>query len=118
MVHIPRADDPREPSLQVATDDAARLREMLGPLLERAADVQWYEHNGTDVDGAALALCRLRRTMAGQYGAPQRGDDAVRQILEQASPEAVVWIASRAVSYMDENGFPEAVSPWFSEGTD
>ena len=34
-------------------------------------------------------------------------------MLEQASPESVRWLASRAVSYMDESGYPEAVEPWF-----
>ena len=34
--------------------------------------------------------------------------------LLQANPEALVWFASRAVSYMDETGFPEAVEPWFA----
>ena len=34
-------------------------------------------------------------------------------MLEQASPESVRWLASRAVSYMDESGYPEAVELWF-----
>jgi hypothetical protein len=33
----------------------------------------------------------------------------VRIALADASPEAVVWLASRAISYMDENDFPENV---------
>jgi hypothetical protein len=37
----------------------------------------------------------------------------VRQAHTEASPDAVLWLASRAISYMDENGFPEAVEPWF-----
>jgi hypothetical protein len=28
---------------------------------------------------------------------------------------AVVWLLSRAISYMDESGFPEAVAPWFPD---
>jgi hypothetical protein len=36
-------------------------------------------------------------------------------VLEGAPPEAVLWLASRAVSYMDETGYPEAVEPWFQE---
>ena len=36
-------------------------------------------------------------------------------MLEGAPPEAVLWLASRAVSYMDESGYPEAVEPWFQE---
>jgi hypothetical protein len=42
----------------------------------------------------------------------------VRRILEQASPAALTWIASRAISYMDENGYPDAVAPWFPEDLD
>jgi hypothetical protein len=33
----------------------------------------------------------------------------VRDALASVPPEALVWIASRAFSYMDENGFPEAI---------
>ena len=28
---------------------------------------------------------------------------------------AIVWLLSRAISYMDESGFPEAVAPWFPD---
>ena len=65
------------------------------------------------IDEAAFALARLRRAEAGLRGGPQAGDEAVRRVLEQASPESVRWLASRAVSYMDESGYPEAVEPWF-----
>jgi hypothetical protein len=34
--------------------------------------------------------------------------------LAAATPEAVLWLASRAISYMDETGFPEAVEPYLS----
>ena len=37
----------------------------------------------------------------------------MRLILGQASTPALVWLASRAISYMDESGYPEAVEPWF-----
>jgi hypothetical protein len=40
----------------------------------------------------------------------------VRAVLADASPQAVLWLASRAISYMDESGFPEAVEPWLAEG--
>ena len=89
--------------------------EAAGRLLEEAIEVDWYEEYGTDVDRAALALCRVRRGYAGQRGGPQHGDEAVRVLLERASPEATIWIASRAISYLDENGFPEAVAPWIPE---
>jgi hypothetical protein len=114
-VRIPRADDPREVGFGIAADDGARLAEAVPSLLEEAADSDWYERPGSDVDRAALALCRLRRAMAGQGGGPQAGDEAVRFALEQASPEALIWFTSRAISYMDENGFPDAVARWFPE---
>ena len=114
-MRIPRADDPRDPNFVIAADDASAAMDAAGELLERAIEVEWYEEYGTDVDRAALELCRLRRAFAGQRGAPQHGDEAVRVLLERASPEAIVWIASRAISYMDENGFPEAVAPWIPD---
>ena len=93
----------------VASEDAGRLELEIPPLVDRALGVQWYDAIGNDADVAALALCRLRRMRAGIRGAPEHGDAAVRQALAGASPEAVAWIASRAISYLDENGFPEAV---------
>ena len=65
--------------------------------------------------GGALALCRLRRAQAGLKGGPEGGDEAVRRVLDGTTPEAIVWIASRAISYMDESGYPEAVEPWFPD---
>jgi hypothetical protein len=43
------------------------------------------------------------------------GDEAVRIALGEASTPALVWLASRAISYLDESGFPEAVEPWFPQ---
>ena len=114
-MRIPRANDPRDTQFAIATDDAARLVEQASTVLEEAIDVEWYEHHGSDVDRAALTLCRIRRAVAGHKGGPEHGDEAVRYVLDNASPEAVLWIASRAISYMDENGFPDAVGPWFPE---
>ena len=99
----------------VAAEDAARLSDEAGRLLDRAVGVDWYEQPGSDIDLAALALCRLRRASAGDRGGPRHGDEAVRQAIAGASAPALVWLVSRAVSYMDESGFPEAVSPWFPE---
>jgi hypothetical protein len=115
MVRIPRANDPRDTEFPVAADDAARFVQQAGTALEDAIDVEWYEEHGTEVDRAALMLCRIRRAVAGQRGGPEHGDEAVRYVLDNASSEAVLWIASRAISYMDENGFPDAVGPWFPE---
>lgn len=99
----------------VAAEDASRFAGEAGLVLDRAVGVEWYERPGSDVDLAALTLCRLRRARAGEKGAPQHGDEAVRQALTHASTPAIVWLASRAISYMDESGFPEAVRPWFPE---
>jgi hypothetical protein len=96
----------------VASEDAARLADEVVPLLESALGVSWYLTGGTEVDRAAYELCRLRRASAGVRGGIEHGDEAVRLALAQASPEAVAWIASRAISFMDESGFPETIEPW------
>lgn len=98
----------------VAAEDAGALEEQAVPLLDRAVGVEWYREYGTDVDRAIATLCRLRRARAGERGGPEGGDEAVRAVLAAASPEAVLWLASRAISYMDETGFPEAVEPWLA----
>ncbi len=98
----------------VAAEDASRLAGEAGLLLDRAVGVEWYEQGGSEVDLAALTLCRLRRARAGEKGGPHHGDEAVRVALTRASTPAIVWLASRAISYMDESGFPEAVEPWFA----
>ena len=123
-----RRPGPQKPADDfVAAEDVGRLSERAGAALERADGVDWYEENGTAIDEAAFALARLRRAQAGLKGGPRFGDEAVRRVLEQASPEAVRrvleqaspeavrWLASRAISYMDESGYPEAVEPWFQE---
>lgn len=117
-MRIPRSDDRREPGDPIAAEDASRHAAQAGPLLERAIDVQWYDVPGNDVDRAALVLCRLRRAMAARHGGSPRGDDAVRAVLAGVSPEALVWFASRTVSYLDETGFPDAVEPWLREEPD
>jgi hypothetical protein len=99
----------------VAAEDAGRLADEAVTVLDRAVGVEWYGRPGSDVDLAALTLCRLRRARAGEKGGPHHGDEAVRAALATASAPALVWLASRAVSYMDESGFPEAVDPWFPE---
>jgi hypothetical protein len=111
-----RRPGPQKPSDDfVAAEDVGRLSERATAALERAEGVDWYDENGTAVDEAAFALARLRRAEAGLRGGPRFGDEAVRRVLEEAPPEAVLWLASRAVSYMDETGYPEAVEPWFQE---
>ena len=116
-MQIPGAPSPerRNTSDFVAAEDAGSLEEQALPLLDRAVGVEWYRQHGTDIDRATATLCRLRRARAGQRGGPQGGDDAVRAVLASARPEAVLWLASRAISYMDETGFPEAVEPWLPQ---
>jgi hypothetical protein len=116
MVRIPRPGEKRQSGgFFVATDDAAQLADEVGPVLDRALGVGWYDTIGSDVDLAALLLCRLRRAGAGVGGAMEHGDAAVRMALVQASPEVLAWITSRAISYMDESGFPESVESWFPD---
>jgi hypothetical protein len=105
----------RESSNFVAAEDAGRHLDHAVDLLEQAVGVEWYRQHGTEIDRAAMTLCRLRRARAGERGGPEAGDEAVRAALSTASPAAVMWLASRAISYMDESGFPEAVEPWFRD---
>lgn len=116
MVRIPRPGEKRESgAFFVAADDKDQLAHDVVPLLEKAQDVGWYDEIGSDVDRATFMLCRLRRAGAAVGGAMERGDDSVRLALARATPEAVAWIASRAISYMDETGFPESVEDWFPD---
>ena len=105
----------RDTKYFVAAEDAGKLIDDAVPLLDRAVGVDWYEQGGNDADRAALTLCRLRRARAGEKGGSIFGDEAVRSVLGEASAPALVWLASRAISYMDESGFPEAVEAWFPD---
>jgi hypothetical protein len=96
------------------TGDASQLADEAPAHIERAVGVEWYDRRGSDVDLAAYTLCCLRRARAAEKGGQLYGDDAVRAALAQADAEALVWFASRAVSFMDENGFPEAVESWLA----
>ena len=113
----PRGYRPPQPPPEdfAAAENAGRLADRATAALAQAGGVDWYEENGSPVDEAAFALCRLRRAQAGLKGGPKHGDEAVRRVLEGASPEVVLWLASRTISYLDETGFPEAVEAWFPE---
>ncbi|MBA3383858.1 MAG: hypothetical protein H0T20_04300 [Actinobacteria bacterium] len=89
--------------------DALRLEESIAPLLAKARGVSWYNAPGKEADLAAARLCLLRRARAGVNASQEAGDDAVRLVLAETDPEAVVWLLSRAISYMDEQGFPDLV---------
>jgi hypothetical protein len=115
-MQIPHANEKgRNSSNFVAAEDAGRFSDEASALLESAIGVEWYRQHGTEIDRATLALCRLRRARSGEKGGPESGDVAVRAVLVEASPQAIVWLASRAISYMDETGFPEAVEMWFAD---
>lgn len=86
--------------------DLSELAETIVPLLDAATGVLWYEE-GNAADEAVDALCMLRRAAAGAGGGGDAGDAAVRDALGRAAPGSVLWLATRAVSYMDEHGFPE-----------
>ena len=107
-MRIPRADDPRDSAGSRSRPRMRRdWRTRPRPLLEQATGVEWYELPGNDVDRAALdALPATARDGRAVSGGPQHGDEAVRVIARRGEPEALVWLASRAISYMDENGFP------------
>jgi len=108
-----RPDQPRqERDIVFASEDAAVLSEAATALVGAAVGSSWYEAPDNGADVAVAALCRLRRASAGHSRAATGGDEAVRRVLAEVDPEAVVWIASRAISYMDEQGFPEIVEPW------
>jgi hypothetical protein len=99
-----------EPKItDLSRHDAARLEESLVPLLEAAKNVSWYDAPGQEADLAMARLCLLRRARAGASASAAAGDEGVRVLLTETDHEAVVWMLSRAVSYMDEQGFPEIV---------
>ena len=89
-----------------ATSAAAELHEGIATALEAAYGSSWYEEGNT-VDLAVASLCRLRRAAAGDQARAEAGDNIVREALAQTSPEALVWVASRMVSYLDEHEFVE-----------
>jgi hypothetical protein len=106
-VHIPGRDVSREAN--PALHDLGELAEEIVPLLQRANGVSWYEDEANDADQAVAALCRVRRAGASARGSAGGGDAAVRDMLGEVDPGTVIWITSRAISYMDEQGFPETV---------
>jgi hypothetical protein len=107
LVHIPGRDVSREAN--PASHDLGELAEEIVPKLQRASGVSWYEEEGNDVDQAVAALCRIRRAGASARSSAGGGDAAVREMLTLVDPATVTWIASRMVSYMDEQGFPDTV---------
>jgi len=106
-VHIPGRDVSREAN--PAQHELGELAEEIVPVLLRANGASWYEEEGNDVDQAVADLCRIRRAGSSARSSAGAGDAAVRDMLGLVDPGTVIWIASRAVSFMDEQGFPETV---------
>ena len=92
-----------------ATEGAVFLAGIAVEQIDAAVSASWYLEQGNAADVAVATLCRLRRAAAGVGGMPEAGDDAVRAVLETADPAALVWIASRLVSYADEMAFADLV---------
>jgi hypothetical protein len=113
-MEIPRRqgwrDTPQKESTP-ATEDAMLLAGAAVELVDGAVSASWYEKQGNAADVAVATLCRLRRAAAGVAGRPEAGDDAVRAVLETADPAALVWVASRLVSFADETAFADLVPP-------
>lgn len=115
-MRIPRGDErSADTRYFLAAEDGSRYADEAPQLVEQAVGVTWYDDPANGADRAALALCRLRRARAGEKGRPEAGDDAVRIALAGVSEPALVWLASRAISYMDESGYPESAERWFGD---
>jgi hypothetical protein len=104
----------RAPESIVAADDAQELFGRGPELVAGALGASWYTQPGNPVDVAVVSLCLLRRAASGDRASFEGGDAAVRDALVDTEPEALVWLVSRLISYMDEHGFPELVEPWVS----
>ena len=115
MSDLPRREKGRDSRYFLAAEDAGELADNVVPVIDRSVGVDWYAEGGTDVDRAAFMLCRLRRARGGEKGGPHFGDEAVRQVLAASDSAALLWLLSRAISFMDETGFPEAVELWFPD---
>ena len=89
--------------------DVQRLTDALDATIGDAKGSSWYDAPGSAVDVAVARLCLLRRAKSGESASMSAGDDAVRNVLDRADPEAVVWLLTRTISYMDEQGFPDFV---------
>jgi hypothetical protein len=105
----PTDDERKERDIDYASVDADRLAADVLQLVNEAQGESWYLQHGNPIDLAVARLCLLRRARAGAARGTTGGDDAVRRVLSEAEPDALVWLASRAISYMDEQGFPELV---------
>jgi hypothetical protein len=89
--------------------DVGRLTDVLDATIGDAKGSGWYDAPGSAVDVAVARLCLLRRAKSGESASMSAGDEAVKNVLDRADPEAVVWLLTRTISYMDEQGFPDFV---------
>jgi hypothetical protein len=89
--------------------DVGRLTDALEATIADAKGVGWYDAPGSAVDVAVARLCLLRRAKSGESASMAAGDEAVQLLLERSDSEAVAWLLTRTISYMDEMGFPDYV---------
>ncbi|HZB23417.1 MAG TPA: hypothetical protein VE444_06185 [Gaiellaceae bacterium] len=89
--------------------DVRRLTDVLDATISDAKGSSWYDAPGSAVDVTVARLCMLRRAKSGESASMSAGDEAVRSVLDRADPETVVWLLTRTISYMDEQGFPDFV---------
>lgn len=88
---------------QRGSDEAV---ERIVTLVNDARGSSWYDESNS-VDLALAALCMLRRDESDARRSAEAGDNLIRQVLERTDSEALVWLASRTISYIDEHGFPD-----------
>jgi hypothetical protein len=104
-----------KPDASPAHGESRALADEAVDAVNAAKGASWYDEIANPADRAAVMLCRLRRAAAGRGRDPATGDAAVRLALEEAELEAVIWLASRTISYMDEQGYPETLAAWLDE---
>ena len=97
---------PRTPSGRLA-DEATRV--------DDRARLDWYEQHGSADDSRGADALPAPAREGRRDGAARRRATKPCAACSSRRAGCALWIASRAISYMDENGFPEAVEPWFDE---
>ena len=109
---FPRKDAKQRPADAIAAaEDAGQLALQAAKAIDDAVGSGWYAEHGNRPTGPRLSSVGCDGHEAGSGKAPRRETTpCARRSVRRA--EAVVWLASRAISYMDENGFPEAAEPY------
>ena len=115
-MQIPGADQKgRDSSNFVAAEDAGSWPTTPSALLERAVGVEWYDSTEPTSTARRSPSVDCDARAPASEAAPRPATRPSARSSATASPAALLWLASRAISYMDESGFPEAVEPWFRD---